>query len=1050
MELTDHSLQNGFQSSWEKLSELWGDEQIYDLTPLGAKLVLIYSTLENRHRKEIVPPGRSIYFWDRTNKSRLNLQKLTPENVIDYALDITPEGLLHFEGETFKTPNEFLSFLTLKTHIVHQRTKIEPDTPLSAIIKQKFESHYSLYCPPEYPPLLLHIALSNEDYATAAKILEHPLFVSPNTQESNFRLDHLLETATGNAILDNHISFLDFLIDKYETLKTRTYPFLQAIERNNQIAAKHLLAKYPKTLYPKLFEEGVHVGVGAKGGNPEVLQWLLELIPSEISELPNLDDPQFLALLFGKFGQEGFGQLVKRLNVQVPWEPLMLELMKNPCDPKSYLPLYIKAGHGLKELSLELKGKIISQSGDQDIQDLLAEFFPDEEPSSLLAFSLNESVPNEPRLIALFEAGAIPSKDNFETLLKLPMDESIRIRLFKTLLSGIKDLSHAKQNLSIASAFGEEAIKSVFEVFPSLAQDPEFLQLLMGDIWKGAIAAKDRLLSEMLTTGRPRTVVADPALQKDLSQDPFSGFMEEEYLAPVLGQQITTNLLVEVFLPRGQLAKIEAFLMEKKENIYEFWFKSIFSGYTGFEGPEWEGIAARTLYLLEETKRNELIRNGFYYSHLQLASLWLKQCPWPTTAAVFDWFNAALQAGNPDSIAVFAEQKLLFQLNEKGESFLQIAVKVNAIEFSKILLSHGLDKDHLDKEEYTAYKEALNNQRITLCYLLKGNEAFREMVDKLVLMEPEEVESWLFKALLNGSSSDLLQLTSMLKTASKNLLECCDKVESVIRTCATLIVRFPSPSAQQEMHIGYGETYPSYEAQQKNWGEICEKHYQAFFKEYCQKDHVVLELLVKFSKTQQQKKSYNIWRMGSEMALVTHFHGRYFFFWQLAQKVYKALLKDPSRYEGELKQNDVGYEVLYKIDQETILSLSTLQIRKPMDRGVFKANMLHTSATVITQLMPHLNSLLAEIKNFVVPRDEKCPPAELKKKIALLFWLGCHLTPTARGSSQYMLMLHRLLYNIHGFHPSPWSMRYVQPDCVAIMLPFSLFFDEYYDQLFEY
>lgn len=219
--LKDHSLKKSIQDYRKKLSKLWDDNQIYDLTPVAAQLVLIYTTLENRLRKEAVGSGRSIYFWDRHNKSLLHLCRITPENVIEYRLDISPDGLLHFDGETFKTPNELLSVLTLKKHIVYQRARIEPESPLNAIINQKFEFHYSLYCPPEYPPLLLHIAMSNEDYATAAKILDHPFFEGsdPSIEKLNFRLAHLLETATGNAIRDNHISFLTFLCDKYALLQ---------------------------------------------------------------------------------------------------------------------------------------------------------------------------------------------------------------------------------------------------------------------------------------------------------------------------------------------------------------------------------------------------------------------------------------------------------------------------------------------------------------------------------------------------------------------------------------------------------------------------------------------------------------------------------------------------------------------------------------------------------------------------------------------------------------------------------------------------------------
>ncbi len=182
---------------------------------------------------------------------------------------------------------------------------------------------------------------------------------------------------------------------------------------------------------------------------------------------------------------------------------------------------------------------------------------------------------------------------------------------------------------------------------------------------------------------------------------------------------------------------------------------------------------------------------------------------------------------------------------------------------------------------------------------------------------------------------------------------------------------------------------------------------------------------------------------------MTYFHGRYFSFWHLSQKMYKALIKDPSKYLDELKCIEEGYQVLYRLDTSTVVPLSALHIRKPFIRKKFKAQMSHTDAKEVKLLLPHLDLLFREIQNFALPLDAKTPPQELKHKIALLFWLGCHLVFTSRGSSQYMLMLHRLLYDLHGFQAPPWGLKFSQPDCVAIMLPFSVFYDEYYDALFD-
>jgi hypothetical protein len=208
---------------------------------------------------------------------------------------------------------------------------------------------------------------------------------------------------------------------------------------------------------------------------------------------------------------------------------------------------------------------------------------------------------------------------------------------------------------------------------------------------------------------------------------------------------------------------------------------------------------------------------------------------------------------------------------------------------------------------------------------------------------------------------------------------------------------------------------------------------------------------MKFAKELPKRKDYDSWRMGAEEAsLVTYLCGRYFFFWQFTQKIYKNLLKHSHDWENELKLTEEGYQILYALEDGTKVPLSHLQIRRPFEQNQFSARMIHTDPKEVKLLIPHLDHLLSQIKNYAFHGEKPIsPPLELKKMIAKLFWLGCHLAFTARGSSQYMLMLHRLLYHIHGYEASPWSLRYIQPDCIAIVFPFSIFFEEYYDHLFD-
>ena len=122
--------------------------------------------------------------------------------------------MLLYEGETFQTPDDFVFNLTLTSQIVHQRIGINPDSPLGNILNQAFDNKYSLYCPPEYPPLLVHIAIANQDYVVAAKTFEHPIFIG-DSSKPNLALTHVLHETVGNAILDDHLEFLWFLFEEY-------------------------------------------------------------------------------------------------------------------------------------------------------------------------------------------------------------------------------------------------------------------------------------------------------------------------------------------------------------------------------------------------------------------------------------------------------------------------------------------------------------------------------------------------------------------------------------------------------------------------------------------------------------------------------------------------------------------------------------------------------------------------------------------------------------------------------------------------------------------
>ncbi len=1062
--LSNHQTDFSLQKRREELMKLWEDEKIVDCTHKSAILILIYSTLGKRYKKEAIGSGRCLFYWDQKDAKLLHMKRFEGGKTIDHLFEITLEGLLLMNDVSYRTPQELLEVLTLKTQIVHYRVDIEKDSPLDLVLKKTFDATCRLYYPPEYPPLLVHIAMNNHDYTTAAAILKHPFVDHPSIpRKQNFRLAHLLEHTMTYAIPEGHLSFTAYLLEEYAILASQTYPLKMAIIAEKQNVADYILKRFPEEMLPKAFTEAFLAC--AEIGNVKLLAWLMSAVPKEISSLPGLSSPQFLAALYEKFGVETFDACVKRLQINISWDSLLLELIKTNCDPRSYLPFYLYEGHTFDEISIDVKATIVLQvlakmeavNGESrnhiespNVQQFLVEFVPSSEHLQILTMALLKVFPDSKKVRLLLDLGAVPSKEHFEALLKV-YDGGVEAKQnFTMLLNAISDLSQAQKSLVFASAFGEDAVGAVFEKFPALRQDNEFITLFMSEMWKGQISGTNRLLSEIISTSKTTQEV--PELSQKVVLNP---------MVPALNSDISTDVMVEIFLPCNQINEIIETLSKKPEYTYEFWWKSIFSGYSAFEGPQWEQIVEKTFspQFINQNDREKLIGQGIFYSHLQLVALWLNHVDIVSPSVVMEWFEEALKSGNAEIVPIFAKHQFLEHRNAEGESLLDRAVKVNAINCIAELLKYGVNPNQKNSTGLTPFDMAYSQNFLTLCRLLRGEEGLYKIVDNLLAMSTQDLDHWLFKAYLNSECRDVDELMCLLESNLSNdstidqdkrkaMSDICGRLRSFMQTSGTFIVRFGNPNYQNEVHGGYGKGYASYEEQQRSWGQECERHYQKFLETYRTQDHVILKVLMKLAEV-QSKISAETWRMGLESGLITYFHGRYFLFWQYAQKMYKEFLRFPDRYQNELCRVKEGYQVLYKLDEFTILPLSTLVVRKPFKQGVFSARMNHTDSKQIEILLPHLDVLFDEIRNYPMPPVRPLmPPLELKKMIAKLFWLGCHLVITARGSSQFMLMLHRLLYDIHGYSAKSWGLRYVQPDCIAILLPFDLFFNEYYDDLF--
>lgn len=1067
--LADHPIEESIKKRREKLAAQWDDDQVFDCTPKTAQLVLLYVDLENRLQEKVPAAGRSFFFWDPLDAALLHLYIVDDEGLAKHAIEITHDGTLRFFDTTFNAPQDLLKAITLKRYVVHYRVIIPANSPLASVLCCRFDSNCELYCPPEYPPLLVHIAIANNDLATAAAIFDHPfIHASDRKSPEDSRLHHLLKTTLSNAVTEDKKSFLEYLIQKYDLMDCKEYLFkpaiAQAVECKNQEALEYLFEKTAFKNLSMAFEAAFSAVV--KVGEKSQFFWLLDKTLPE-APVKEFSKASFLKTLLIRLGPDCFKLFVSKVAVDVPKQDLVDEFIFLPMDPMSYLPCYMalpafsENEDALEVLPLEMKAKMLLQfinyreGSEISWNDFLGLFFPKSEQTSILSSALLLGLKDEKNAAILIDAGVIPTAEHFDQLLRAYGPGSQRLEIFKLFLDSVPDFTHGKKSLTIAAAFGQEAVKMVFDRFPELATQMDFILALTTGVWKGAEVATDQVLFEVMSMQGKKEDTQDP---NSLVKESVNFSLDENLLALPLAHGISLNYLLDILLPRKQVDKIALALKQKPECCYGFWHGCIFSGFEFFENPDWEKLAAESLCFLEEPAFQTLIEQAFYYSHLQLAEVWLKvylSMQFNRTAA-FKWFEAALNVSNAEAVPLFVKYDLHLLLDEKNETFLYMAVANNAISFVSVLLKLDPNVSATPQISALSYAHAVQNQYLTICRLLRGDACFEEIAQEYTALPADEIEERLYQAVLNSSCKDVERLCTHLlalpagdSSKTEQLSVICKKIEQFIQNCGSLIVRFPSPQAQNEMHICYGRAYARYSLQQRTWGEECGKYYEQLVYEYQHTAHTLFELLMKFTKLQASLKAYNFWRMGSNHSLMTYFHGRYFSFWRIAQKMFKRLLKDPLKYTSELCCTLEGYQVLYQLDGSTQILLSNLHIRSPFVQGAFKGWMGHSEPGVTKSLLPHLEKLFNEIQNFSIPPDEKGFPEELKRKIALLFWLGCHLVFTTRGSSQYMLLLHRLLFDLHGFQTPPWDLNFVQPDCVAIMLPFSVFYEEYYDALFD-
>lgn len=1049
---TSPTLSQEIYERWSYLCEKWQDKTVAIVRAAAAKQVFLYLHLGDIQQQEYGLVGKCFFYWDPEDQDQLHLLIQAEKSYSLIDISILPDGILLLNDHKFANPQQLLSALMAEGHIILSRVSVPLASTLSRVLEHSFDHSCPIKHPADYPPLLLQIALSNNDCATALQILEHPFIHEETPQNPNIRVEHLVNEAVKGAISAGQFHFLEYLIAKYDFFgkggSEATFPLMTAIDHGDDAMLSYLTALYPSEkldlAYPKILSSA------AMKCSLGTYLWFLDHAPANL-KLDQDELPLLLGILLCRLGENALMATVLKYQSEISW-PKVLDVLLNS---NLHLPLYIssfeRAGGRLSDLSLEQQANLIARvleaSDAENALKAILERLPDK--NLAMQKALKKVILNGQQIKILLSLGLHSNASHFEHLFASCPLAALRLPLFVALLEGITSLDEAKENLKLTAAFGVEAVAAVMQKFPSLENDPEFLMTLMSGFSKGAELLSKNLLKQEISGKAFR--LGGGQTQILYEKSPQSLPIDEEVVQVGIKGKVAVDLLVDVFAPREEYDKILTILLSKNDLISDFWKGMIFSGQIDFSAAGWQNIAKQTMPELTSAKQADLLINCFYFCNPYLLALLFPYVKCITPNLITQGFTHCLLSVEPLFVKVLADNQYLHIADEFGNTLLHLAVVENNLPMVSALLENNL-RELPNLSMQLPFDIARQKGALSVCIRLQGESCLEAIADSQLANSYEDLHDWLMRAFLNSSSKDFYRFLSLLESRIKaNALSSkyLDFTKSLrdFAAPATLIVRFPNSRSQQEVYRGYGRHYRCYEEQQFLWGLECERRYQEAYQEFREQKMNIYDLFMKFAQPRAGQKGYGKWRMGTIRhfyRLITHFHGRYFFFWNIAQNTYRTLLANPDAYGKQAQLITEGYQLFYERD-DIRLPVSKIYLRKPLTPAQFKAYIVHSDIDDLRRVLPYMSKLAGEITAELQLSGKPLP----KEKIALFFWLGCHITMTARGNSQTMLMIHRLLYNLYDWQPAPWSLRFVQPDCIALLLPFELFYNQYYDALFD-
>jgi len=648
--------------------------------------------------------------------------------------------------------------------------------------------------------------------------------------------------------------------------------------------------------------------------------------------------------------------------------------------------------------------------------------------------------------------------------MKLGSLQSFALEQYKALLGGAKSLNQIQQGLIETCANHVEVLKEAMKRFPE-CREMVFLRSVFDsakESWR--TESKCILLEQMLAIDPERVLTTESeAWYSTAINDEFIGFVLENHHKP--GFEAFLNRMVE--------------MMVKNENSDESDnFTRVVRDILPLLPAKYLEKAAPLLRLADPETKAKMISSALKDNNIDGAKYLLARVE---HAEVEQWFTIASNAafsGNFALLDCLLDAGLLTRDLGNGNTILHLASSMNDPQvvrylWAKQMQSEGImtvDEERKANLSDNEVKELVNRRatalekftnkygetplgvaadamRVTLCKEILGDSVIDRLADE-VLETPENLASDLTLAFLNSETREVLLLLDSIerKTAGSmapGVEKAVSDTRKFIQEGGKLIARFPSKQDQTQMHEDYGKAFKNYETQQMTYAQ---NRFALYSKGLENIGNWSLFQMYQHLSGKKLDEAVPSWRLANNWAnsitasyadspnvriFDTPMNDRYARFRTIAENV----RNEPN---DALQLIEKGYIITQRIQNGKIVELTKIDGKR----------WFHTPNHMLSDALKEASQVYEEIKAYDA-KGSSSPPEELKQKIAYFFWLGSQIMPTARSNSQYMLEMHSMLYEMHGYDIGAPSTKWVLPDCVALSMPFDKFYQEYYSQLFD-